>query len=56
MIGQNPKIAKKNSEKLYFPHSPVLYLMVKFQHCSMGQSKVRVENEQHTRNLVVTPS
>ena len=35
---------------------PVLYLTAKFQHCSMRQSKVRAENVQHTRDLVVTPS
>ena len=47
---------KNNFFYLYFPHSPVLYLTAKFQHCSMRQSKVRAENVQHTRDLVVTTS
>ena len=37
----------------YFPHSPVFYLTTKFKHYSMRQSKVRAENVQHARDLVM---
>ena len=44
---------KNNFFKLYFPHSLVAYLMAKFKHCSVRQSKVTAENVQHARDLVV---
>ena len=44
---------KNNFFKLYFPHSLVFYLMAKFKHCSVRQSKVTAENVQHARDLVV---
>ena len=44
---------KNNFFKFYFPHSLVFYLMAKFKHCSVRQSKVTAENVQHARDLVV---
>ena len=47
---------KNNFFQLYFPHSPVFYLTAKFKHCSVRQSKVRAEDVQHARELVVNQS
>ena len=64
MVGSDwlkSKNRRKNKEKrdknnffsFIFPHSPVFYLTAKFKHCSVRQSKVRAENVQHARDLVV---
>ena len=63
LIGWNSKTAKKTARNvtettflaLFSPFFyPLPLNMAKFRHCSMRQSKVRTENAQHARDLVVT--